>query len=325
MAKNTPYIVVPNWNGEDMLKQCLDSLVAQSVKCRVVVVDNGSVDTSKDIIKSYKDIHLIELAENTGFTGGVNTGIEYAIQQDAEYVLLFNNDAVADKNWVKELVKALDSKPEFGIATCKFMRIDKKHLDSTGDFYTIWGLPYPRGRNEKDHGQYDNELNIFGASGGASVYRITMLKEIGLFDQDFFAYFEDVDISFRAQLAGWKVSYVPEAKAYHHVGGTSSKLGDFARFHSIKNFLLVYARNMPTKLYFKYAPLFTLQYLRLGVGSLIHGKPHVFLKGSWAAVKLHRSTVDKRRAVQKSRKVSVDYIDSILTHSRPPITGEVNE
>src|SRR5690606_20741179 len=141
--------------------------------------------------------------------------IRAALRKNTDYIALFNNDAVAHQDWLKNLVKTLEDDPETGIATCKLLSADKSRIDSTGDFYTTWGLPFPRGRGEAKLTKYDNDTRVFGASGGASLYRASMLKEIGLFDEDFFAYYEDVDISFRAQLAGWKVLYVPTAEAYH--------------------------------------------------------------------------------------------------------------
>jgi GT2 family glycosyltransferase len=315
---NAVAVVIPNWNGEHLLPSCLDSLKEQSQTHEVVVVDNGSTDGSvKMLQKDYPWVHLIELPTNTGFTGGVNAGIKYALKQKFEYVALFNDDAVAEKNWLKNLLNTARNNPKAGIVTCKLLRIDKKHIDSTGDFYTVWGLPFPRGRNEVDTGQYDTKTQIFSASGGASLYRSALFDDIGLFDDDFFLYFEDVDISFRAQLSGWSVMYEPSAVAYHHVSATSSKIGDVARYHSAKNFLLLYAKNMPKKLYFKYAPLFVLQFLRMAASSLYRGKFVVFTKGTFAAFKLHSSTVQKRRSIQRRRSASIEYIDSMLVHASP--------
>lgn len=317
--KNSVCCVIPNWNGKDLISDCLNSLQAQSEPVHIIVVDNGSVDGSVELIdKQFPEVELIKLDKNHGFAGGVNAGITSAIKNGAKYVALFNNDAVADKDWLKNLVNCANKNPSAGIITCKFMRMDKTHIDSTGDFYTIWGLPFPRGRNEMDKGQYDDKTDVFGASGGASLYRVAMLNQIGLFDEDFFAYFEDVDISFRAQLAGWKVRYEPKAVAYHHVGGTSSGLGNFARYHSTKNTLMLYAKNMPTKLYIKYLPLFCLQFSRMLVSSILRGHLWTFLKGTAVAIKLYPRTVKKRREIQKSRKVSIEYIDRMLYHHRPP-------
>jgi GT2 family glycosyltransferase len=319
MAKNSSaWVIVPNWNGLNMLPGCLESLKSQTVTPHIVMVDNGSTDESVSYIETnFPSVKVIKLDSNSGFTGGVNRGIEYALEQQAEYILLFNNDAVADRAWVEHLVDSAATSPEAGIITGKLMRSDKVHLDSTGEHYSIWGLPYPRGRNSPDNNQY-KPGEIFGATGGASLYRAELFKDIGLFDEDFFAYYEDVDMSMRAQMAGWKVRYQPEAIAYHDIGGTSSKLGDFARFHSAKNFLLLYARNMPTKLYFKYLPLFTLQFLRMALGSIARRKFMAFLNGTWAAIRLHRKTMEIRKNNLSKQKVGNAYIDNLLTHSRPP-------
>ena len=319
MADSKIYVVIPNWNGKDLLDACLSSLQTQTHKHTVVIVDNGSTDGSASYIKkNYPEIQLIVRDKNYGFTGGVNPGIEAAIEKGAEFVALLNNDAVVEKDWLEKLAKTMSENPKAGIVTSKILRMDKKHLDSTGDFYSIWGLPFPRGRNEVDSGKYDDQLEVFGASGGASLYRTALFDEIGLFDQDFFAYFEDVDLSFRAQLAGWKVRYQPQAIAYHHLNATASKLGNFARYHSAKNFLLVYAKNMPLKLYLKYLPLYCLQFLRMLITSMLRGHLWTFLRGSSAAIKLHPKTLKKRRQIQGSRKVSISYTDGILYHHRPP-------
>lgn len=319
MARITTWVVVPNWNGADMLAGCLKSLEEQSEEAQIIVVDNGSEDESVSLVKKrFPKVRLLEFPDNAGFAGGVNRGIKYALEQGAVYIALFNNDAVADRDWLRNLLGEAGDHPEAGIITGKLLRTDEKHIDSTGDFYTMWGLPFPRGRNQKDAGQYDKAEEVFGGSGGASLYRAELFKHIGLFDEDFFAYYEDVDLSFRAQMAGWKVRYTPKAVAYHGVGGTSSKMGDLARYHSAKNFLLLYARNMPTKLYFKYLPFFTLQLCRMAMTSIIRRKFGVFLRGSLAAVKLHFVTVKVRRANLAKQKVTTKYIDSILTHSRPP-------
>lgn len=319
MTKPSVAIIIPNWNGSDVISQCLASLELLKHPADIIVVDNGSTDNSVEIIKSkHPKITLLEFADNAGFAGGVNRGIKYALEHNYSYVALFNNDAVAKKDWLSELVNQFDTNEKIGIVTGKLMRSDKIHIDSTGDFYTIWGLPYPRGRNQKDEGQYNKVEEVFGASGGASLYKAELFKDIGLFDEDFFAYYEDVDISFRAQMAGWKIVYTPKAIAYHAVGGTSSKMGDFTRFHSAKNFLLLYARNMPTGLYWKYLAVFSIQLLRMFISSTLRGKPIPFIKGSLSALKLHSKTKDIRLDRLSKQKVSDEYIDSMLVHSRPP-------
>ena len=311
-------VVIPNLNGADMIALALKSLEEQSEKAEIIVIDNASTDDSIEIIeKKFPEVVLIKNAKNTGFAGGVNSGIRTAIERGAEAVALFNNDAIADKNWLKSLVDTMKSE-KAGIVTGKFMRDDKVHFDSTGDFYSVYGIGFPRGRNQPDEGQYDEQEEVFGASGGASLYSVEMLNAIGLFDERFFAYFEDVDISFRARLAGWKIVYQPKAVAYHRVGATSSKLGDFTRYHSVKNFLIIYTKNMPSRLYWRYLPKYLYQFLRTTARSIIDLKSFPWLKAVFAFIGYLPGILKDRRRIQSRRKISVEEIDSLLYKPRPP-------
>lgn len=311
------FVVIPNLNGADFLRQCLESLKLQSQLHEVVVVDNNSTDDSVYLIEEhFPEVTLIKFHKNHGFAGGVNKGIEYAIENCADAIALFNNDAVADKDWLKNLVATMKSE-QAGIVTCKLMRSDEKHFDSTGDFYSVYGIAFPRGRNQVDAGQFDKPEEVFAASGGASVYSAKMLKEIGLFDERFFAYLEDVDISFRARLSGWKILYEPKSVAYHHVGGTSSKLGDFTRYHWIKNFLMLYTKNMPARLYWKYLPKFLYQFSRTTLRSVIDFKPHIWLKSMGTFLIYLPDIIWDRHHIQKSRKLSTEEVESLLRKKRP--------
>mgnify|MGYP000061763854 FL=1 len=313
------YVVIPNWNGAGLLRACLDSLKAQSQKHQAIVVDNGSVDGSVEIIENeYPDVVLIRHSKNKGFAGGVNSGIKYAIEQSTDYVALLNNDAVADKQWLESLMKFLQTNQNVGIATSKICDAEKTHLDSTGDQYTIWGLPYPRGRGEEYSDKYDKDIWVFGASGGASLYRIAMLRQIGLFDEDFFAYYEDVDISFRAQLAGWKVGYVPQAVAYHEIGATSGSIKGFTTYQTLKNLPLLLWKNVPWKLMPKVWPRLVLAYAGILGRALGRGQFLPIAKGIFTGTILWPKKLVERSRIQRSRKVSIGYIDSIITHDLPP-------
>lgn len=313
------FVVIPNWNGADMIGACLDSLQSQSLKHQIVVVDNGSHDDSMTIIQSqYPSVHLIELPKNIGFAGGVNTGIRYALKQNADAIALFNNDAIADKNWLQEMVNVMQSLPETGIVACKLMSADKKQLDSTGDYCTTWGLPYPRGRDETNTSKYDEGTVIFGASGGASLYRAAMLTDIGLFDEDFFAYYEDVDLSFRAQLAGWKVQYAPKAEAYHEHGTTSGKVKGFTTYQTFKNFPLLFWKNVPLSLFPGMFIRFNIAYISIFISSLARGRGWPATKGFLRMLTLLPKKLIERHKIQRDRKVSADYINSILVHDLPP-------
>lgn len=312
-------VVIPNLNGKKMLPVCLNSLLTQTLPSKIIVVDNGSRDGSAEFIADkYPEIILVRHQKNKGFAGGVNAGIRLAIDKNYDYVALFNNDAEADKAWLKNLVAAAEKNPKAGIITSKILDKGKRKLDSTGDFYTAWGLPNPRGRGEIDKGQYDNELEIFGASGGASLYRVSMLNEIGLFDEDFFAYYEDVDISFRAQLAGWKILYEPAAICYHAISHTSNRIPGFATYQTLKNLPQLFWKNVPAGLMPKIFPRFVILYFSILFSALARGQFGPVFKGVFMSMALWPKKLWQRRAIQSSRKVSNLYISSILVHDLPP-------
>lgn len=313
-----PVVVVPNWNGADSLKSCLDSLVAQSVECHIIVVDNASEDDSLSIIEQYTNIELVQHDKNRGYAGGVNPGFTAAIDSGAKYVAPFNNDAVADKNWLKHLVAYLDEHPRVGIATCKLLNATGSRLDSTGDYYTIWGLPYPRGRGQNQLDKYDSQTEIFGASGGASLYRVSMLKQIGLFDEDFFAYYEDVDLSFRAQLAGWKVAYVPAAEAYHQIGATSSKIHGFTTYQTLKNLPMLLVKNVPQPYFWLVLRRLILADTLFFLRALSRGHIWSAFKGAFMGSYRALGALSKRRQIQAAKTVSNDYIWGLLVHGLPP-------
>lgn len=312
-------VVIPNWNGKEDLPACLDSLRTQSELCEIIVVENGSTDGSLELVKSlYPEVTLLPQKKNLGFDGGVNVGIRYALDKNYPYIALLNNDAVADKDWLRHLVMALENNPQAGIATCKFMDSAKQHLDSTGDIYTTWGLSYPRGRGEPVSEKYDGDTLVFGASGGASLYRAALLRQIGLFDEDFFAYYEDVDISWRAQLTGWKVAYEPKAIAYHKISATSSKIKGFATYHTIKNYPWVLWKNVPLGLLPVILPRFTLAYWSFLFSALARGQIIPAGKGVTMSLVLLPKKLMQRWRIQRMKSVPNTYLRSILVWDLPP-------
>ncbi|MDB5175760.1 MAG: glycosyltransferase family 2 protein [Candidatus Saccharibacteria bacterium] len=311
-------VVVPNWNGKADLPACLNSLLKQTQDCEIVVVENGSTDGSLELLaESFPTVTVLPQPVNLGFAGGVNAGIRYAIQKGYDYVALFNNDAIADADWLRNLWQGMADEST-GITTCTLASADGQHLDSTGEEYSVWGLPYPRGRGEAIKGQYDGQPAIFAASGGASLYRVAMLNEIGLFDEDFFAYYEDVDISFRTQLAGWKVRYVPAAIAYHDAGTTSSKIKGFVTYQTMKNLPVLLMKNVPRKYLFRIGWRFFLAHTLFFLRAVSRGQGWTALKGDAVGTRLLFKNLPVRRAIQKSRKVPDEYIWGMLVHDLPP-------
>lgn len=322
--KKRVFVVIPNYNGADMLAPAIESVLNQSYKdLTLVIVDNGSHDGSKAIMEAYakKDTRVrnIYREKNYGYTGGVNPGMELAIQEGADYVAPFNNDAIAHKDWLKHLAAFLDEHPAYGIAACNLLHADGKTYDSTGDQYSIWGLPYPRDRDLPVR-THDNGGDIFGASGGASMYRVSMLQKIGLFDQDFFAYYEDIDLSFRAQLAGWKVRFVPDSIVYHKQSVTSNAMpSGFTTYQYMKNLPLVIVKDMPASLAWRVYPRFALGYSMSFLNALVRsGNGWPALKGFGKSIALTPKKLIERRRIQKHRTVTPDYIWSLFLHDLPP-------
>jgi GT2 family glycosyltransferase len=314
-------VVIPSWNGAHFLGDCLASLVVQTHPAQVIVVDNGSTDETAGLMRErFPSVTLLRLEANRGFAGAVNAGIAHALRDGVDYVALFNNDAVAEPDWLERLIETAEAHPEAGIVTSKFLLSDGVHIDSTGDFYSSWGWAYPRGRDEVDRGQYDApELReVFCGSGGASLFRSRMLIEVGPFDEDYFAYLEDQDLGFRAQLMGWRARYEPAAVAYHRMMGTSAGLLHFGRYQAIRNCIYLYVKNLPSPLVWRYLPKFLLGLLLMAANDLRRRRFRAIARAYLEAVAHLPAMLRKRQRVQARRRVDVDYIDSILVHPLPP-------
>lgn len=315
-------IVVLNWNGIDDTEKCIQSLLSQTYdNYKILIVDNGSKDDSlvrikKIATKNSHKVSYITNPKNLGFAGGVNTGIKLAINKDFDAVALFNNDATADKDWLKNLVEHLTEKQ--AIVTGLLLHADGKTIDSTGDFYSSWGIGFPRNRGDVTNKAAGSGV-VFSGSGGSSLYSISMLRDIGLFDETFFAYYEDTDISFRAQLAGYTTFYTDGAIAYHEQGATSSKIPGFTVYQTFKNLPLLFWKNVPTRLLLKVGLRFTLLYTLIFANALKNGSGWPALKGLFASIYYFwTSALWKRIDIQKNKKVSADYIWSMMYHDLPP-------
>lgn len=315
-------IIVLNWNDIAETQSCLASLWKQSRKgFDIILVDNGSVeDGTKEFLAEAEASERIIVLKNTinkGFAGGVNTGIRYALKRDYDYVALFNNDAQADKHWLGELEKAAVQQ-QSGITTGLLLHRDGSTIDSTGDYCSNWGLPFPRSRNHPaDTAPHSGE--VFSGSGGASLYSLAMLRDIGLFDETFFAYFEDTDISFRAQLYGYKVYYTNKAIAYHAQGATSSKIPGFTVKQTFKNLPLFIAKNIPTRLLLSVGSRFWLAYFLMLLNAIKKGSGGAALTGYLQSVfYFWKSALPARLRIQKSRKLSASQVQAKLWPDLPP-------
>jgi GT2 family glycosyltransferase len=313
-------VVIPNWNGAHLLDACLLSLRAQDLPASsVIVVDNGSTDGSRELLRDHHpDVMVVALTSNRGFAGGVNAGFRAAIRSGADMVALLNNDAEADQGWLAALVSAGEAHPEAGVVTGKLLLADGTHLDCAGEGMSVWGMPYPRGRGEVDRGQYDVPDQVFAASGGASLYRVSMLLEVGLFDERFFAYLEDIDLSFRARLRGWDVRYAPAAVARHRMGATSATLPGFTYRHTLRNLTLLYCKDMPAALWWRSLPRFLVEWALIASSGLRRGQVAAFATAVAGTVRHLPPTLRARRHVQRRRLVGDAEIAALLSPGLPP-------
>ena len=206
-------MIIPTWNRKDLLRNCLSSLQRQTAPCSVLIVDNGSTDSTQEMVKTeFPRVDYLSLHSNQGFAKAVNSGI---LSTGSSFVALLNNDTEADPLWAEAGLHAFLRHREYSFFASRIIRYcQRTHLDGAGDCYSRSGLPYKRGLGEPA-GQFSVSEPVLGASAGAAFYRRSFFDEVGLFDESFFMYLEDVDLSLRAQLAGHRCLYLPDAIVYH--------------------------------------------------------------------------------------------------------------
>jgi GT2 family glycosyltransferase len=306
-------VIVPNWNGILHLPVCLDALRAQTYpNVETVLVDNGSTDGSQALVADqYPEVRLVALDHNLGLTGGNNAGFRTAA---GEILISLNNDTEAEPGFVEAMVAALQDHREAGMAAAKMRLFDRRDLlHSAGDGYALDGIPYNRGVWQRDEGQFDEPGWIFGGCGGAVAYRRAMLDEVGLFDESFFMYCEDVDLNWRAQLAGWRCWYTPEAVVYHKLSATGG--GPIASYYTGRNTLWVIAKDYPGTLLRQHWPRVlraqwsvTRDALHAWRGEAARAR----LRGQIAGLLGWARMMKKRRAIQGMRRVPDEYLASLL-------------
>jgi GT2 family glycosyltransferase len=307
-------IIIPNFNGQPHLEACLGSLRRQSwVDFEILLVDNGSTDGSPDYVRSrFPEVQVVELDRNRGFTGAGNAGWRLAL---GEHIVLLNNDTEAHSGWLAAIADAFARHPEVGAIASKMLLFDRRdHFHTAGDFYRLDGLPGNRGVWQKDSGQFDREEYVFSACGGSAAYRRAMIEEIGFLDDDFFFSCEDVDLSWRAQLAGWRVLYVPSAIVYHKLKATGG--GPISSYYDGRNFLYVIWKNYPGPLLRRHWPLIARAQWRLAreAARAWRSTPgRARLKGQLAGLAGVLKMLPKRRLIQAGRRITDDYLMALLT------------
>jgi GT2 family glycosyltransferase len=310
-------VIVLNWNGKALLRDCLGSVRAQT--CRdfeTIVVDNGSCDGSIEMLAvEFPDVRVIRNASNEGFCRGNNQAIAVA---SGELLVLLNNDAELAPDFLERLAEADDLDPEIGMFATRIMMYDRRNVfDSTGLLVYPDGICRSRGWLEKNVGQYDEADEVLGPNGCAAAYRRAMLDDVGVFDERYFAYLEDLDLAFRGQLRGWRCRYLPDAVVYHKKSMTSGYHSAFKAFLVERNRIWNAIKLFPLRLLLL-SPFYTLvRYVAQGFATAT-GKgissgfsrdysraelAAILVRAYWSALRGLPAVWAERRIIQSRRRL----------------------
>lgn len=292
-------VVIPNYNGIKYMEACLSSLRKSTVGLHIIVVDNGSADGSRQLVEEkFPEVQLIAFEQNTGFCKAVNAGIKAS---ETEYVMLLNNDTVAEEEMAENLERILDEDEKVFSAAAKMINMyapDK--IDGAGDFYSALGWAYARGK-DKPADKYNNCDKVFSACAGAALYRREVFETIGYFDENHFAYLEDMDIGYRANIYGWKNMYAPKARVFHAGSGVSgSRHNEFKVALSSRNSIYLIFKNMPFLQMVLNLPFLLIGYLIKTLFFVKKGLGKTYVKGLAEGIKLALSQEGRRNKVRFS-------------------------
>jgi len=282
-------VVILNWNGAKLLEQFLPSVVAYSEEATIYVADNASTDNSIEIIQSkFPQITIIKNEGNYGFAKGYNVALQ---QVEEDYYALVNSDIEVTENWLAPILSVFDNEGNVGIIQPKILDYKNKayfeYAGAAGGYIDKFGYPYCRGRMfdtlEKDQGQYNDDVDIFWASGACLFIRKDIYRKLNGFDDDFFAHQEEIDLCWRAFNLGYTAKYTSKSVVYHVGGATLNEGNPRKTFLNFRNSLLMLTKNLPER------KLFLILFLRLcldglaGIQFILKGK----FKHCWAIIKAH--------------------------------------
>lgn len=319
-------VIIVNWNGKNLLKDCLGSLQNQTNKdFRIILVDNGSQDESVSFVKeNYPEIEIIELSENTGFAKANNVGIKKALEdENIRYILALNNDTKLEADFIQKIIECAKSHPGFGSIQPKVFNFDGTKIDCVGILVSFEMSAQNKGYGDEDKGQFEKSEEIFGVSASAALYSREALEKIKLpgenyFDEDYFAYYEDVDLAWRIRLVGFKSYYCPKAKVFHIHSATGVKFSPFKKFYLHRNQYYNIIKNLPFGMMVKAILFMPVRYL-LVLHSMLMKKGTVaktyqgsgkslniaksISKGWLEVIQNLSSLLKKRKIIQKNKAV----------------------
>ncbi len=308
-------VIIPTYNGERLLIPCLEALRAQEYpreRWEIIVVDDASRDgTRARLASDYPGVRVVALPTNRGLAAACNAG---AAAARGEALVMLNNDTEVEPGWLAALLEPLAADPTVGAVAAKMLLFDRRDvLHSAGDLYGRDGIPRNRGVWERDVGQYDASVRVFGGCGGAVAYRRTAWEEAGGFDEQLFMYLEDVDLAWRLRLLGWEARFAPQARVYHRLSASGG--GTLASFYTGRNTLWVLARDVPGPLLRRYWPAIIRAQLRIAREALRAWRgaaARARLRGQLAGLAGLPRWLAQRPALQARRRVSIEALDELL-------------
>jgi len=312
-------VIVLNWNGKYHLERCLSSVLKQTYpNFEVVLVDNASTDGSVEFVrKRFPEVMIIHNEENLGFAAGNNVAIRAT---RGNYIATLNNDTQVDPHWLEELVRAAEADPKVGMCSSKMLFLHRPDIiNSTGISLDKAGIAWDRRGGERDKGEESRPIEVFGPCAGAALYRRAMLEGVGLFDEDFFAYFEDVDLAWRARLAGWRCLYVPTAKVYHLYSATGVEGSPFKNYLMGRNKIWMILKNYAAPELFLYLPIIVFyDLISIPYSLLIRGDISP-IRGRAVGLRGLPQALKKRRAIQRRKTIPFSTLARYFSPLDSPI------
>jgi len=304
-------VVIVTWNGRQHLDDCLTAVAAQrGVHLETILVDNASTDGTAEYVRQrYPFIRVVALAENRGFAGGNNAGVAAA---RAPLVAFLNNDTAADPGWLQALVSGLDESAGFALVTSRIVYMhDPQIIDSAGDGFLRAGGAFKRFHGTRA-AEATESMEVFGVCGAACLLPKAVFDELDGFDEDFFASHEDVDLSYRARLRGYRVRYVPNALVRHRGSATLGRHTARAIFYGQRNLEWVYLKNSPAAILLRTA--FSHLFYTVAAAAYFTRAGHgwTFIRAKAAAVAALPRMLRKRAHIQRSRRVGVNAVWRVM-------------
>lgn len=306
-------VIVINYNSELLLVRCMAALSAQTLQpTQVIVVDNGGqTPLSIEFATQHPHVNLIRSQKNLGFAAANNLAVSQA--DNCDWIVLLNPDAFPEVDWLEMLLQAANENPDYAFfGSHMYSAEDPNVLDGTGDIYHTSGRAWRRGHGYPAAGQTNKLEEIFAPCAAAAMYQREAFVRVAGFDENFFCYFEDVDLGFRLRLVGYRCLYVPNAVVYHIGSAVSGKRSEFSVYHGHRNLVWTYIKNMPGMLFWCYLPLHIALNLCTILLFIPRRQAKVILRAKWDALRALPRVWRQRKVIQASRCVDAIALRKLM-------------